>query len=105
MEDLRLFCAGNRILQNLDLSWNSVKPSTFQRLLETLSQSQNLLSLNLSWNALIEPTPVAGEFESDEFYQDQESAFNSETLKYLVCLVKSQTLKHLILEGTRLTES
>ena len=42
------------VLEELDLSWNNIRPSNFAKLMNVLSQNVILRVLNLSWNLIIE---------------------------------------------------
>ena len=56
MKLLARFVEESNYLEDLDISWNDLIPVHFTPLLEVLSRNRTLVSLNLSWNILIDKT-------------------------------------------------
>ena len=54
MQELAELVSDSNSLRELDISWNMLKPSSYTNLLKSLGENRLLLSLNLSWNALVE---------------------------------------------------
>ena len=65
--DLLQVIEHSKKLQNLDLSWNQLRPKTMKRLLEVICQSKRLQMINVSWNNLCDSSST--EKEQNEIVQ------------------------------------
>ena len=56
MEELGLLISESKKITELDISWNLLKPKSYNTLIASLGSNKTLLSLNLSWNRICDPT-------------------------------------------------
>ena len=54
MEDIGMILAESRTIRELDISWNVLKPESYNTLFTALGENKTLLTLNLSWNRIVE---------------------------------------------------
>ena len=54
MLDIGLLLEESLYLVDLDLSWNLVKPKSYVNLIKALESNRVLKNLNLSWNRLVD---------------------------------------------------
>ena len=55
MQELGLMIEESKCLRELDISWNVLKPQSYNTLIASLKDNKTLLTLNLSWNRLVDP--------------------------------------------------
>ena len=48
----------SRRLRELNVSWQCLRPASFNRLLSVVRENRNLVSLNISWNKFLEDQPT-----------------------------------------------
>lgn len=56
MEDLGMLVAESKTLTELDISWNVLKPQSYNTLITSLGTNKTLQSLNLSMNRIVDST-------------------------------------------------
>jgi len=56
MQELGIMVAESKGLRELDISWNVLKPQSYNTLLAGLGSNKTLLTLNLSWNRIVDTT-------------------------------------------------
>ena len=54
MQELGLVLQESSRLQELDISWNILKQSSYNNLIEGLRENKTLMSVNLSWNRMVD---------------------------------------------------
>ena len=54
MEDIGTILAESKTIRELDISWNVLKPESYNTLFAALGENKTLLTLNLSWNRIVE---------------------------------------------------
>ena len=54
MDSLCLFTQESPYLEEIDISYNKLKPSSFGKLMNTLATNNQLMYINLSWNFLLD---------------------------------------------------
>lgn len=54
MEDIGIILSESRTIRELDISWNVLKPESYNTLFTALGENKTLLTLNLSWNRIVE---------------------------------------------------
>ena len=54
MQDLGVLVAESKWLSELDISWNELKPQSYNALIASLGMNKTLLTLNLSWNRIVD---------------------------------------------------
>ena len=58
LKKLSLLMHHSRVLTELDISWNRIRPNVLLDFMHALSENRNLQYLNLSWNNLIERAEI-----------------------------------------------
>lgn len=61
MQEIGHIVAKSKKLQELDISWNVLKPQSYNILIASLASNKYLLSLNLSWNRIVDSTETISE--------------------------------------------
>lgn len=61
MDELGLLVKQSRTLRELDVSWNILKPQSYPTLINSLGLNRTLLTLNLSWNKLVDDLEIIEE--------------------------------------------
>ena len=56
MQDIGVIVAESVSLRELDISWNILKPESYNTLIQSIGENRTLLTLNLSWNRIVEST-------------------------------------------------
>ena len=56
MNDLGILIAQSSCLADFDISWNILKAKSYISLIDALAENRVLKNLNLSWNQLVEET-------------------------------------------------
>lgn len=85
-EDLCLFVDDASYLQEIDVSWNKLRPNSFFRLLDIIANNNQLMYLNLSYNQLFDNTQDLEEekkkdsvpISEEDFEKDQHAVFTEE---------------------------
>ena len=54
MQELGLVLQESSRLQELDISWNILKQSSYNNLIDGLRENKTLMSVNLSWNRMLD---------------------------------------------------
>ena len=54
MQELGEMIEESGIIRELDISWNVLKPQSYKKLIEGLGSNKTLLTLNLSWNKIVD---------------------------------------------------
>ena len=49
-----MIVAESNVIRELDISWNVLKPQSYNTLIESLGSNKTLVSLNLSWNRIVD---------------------------------------------------
>ena len=58
MQELAQLVEESKHLRELDVSWNLLKPQSYINLINSLGENRQLLSLNLSWNTIVESREI-----------------------------------------------
>ena len=125
-EDLCQFVDDANYLQEIDVSWNKLRPISFYRLLDIIAKNNQLMYLNLSYNQLFDNTPEPKKEEEppskkkkdeviiseEDYVKDQYAIFNEElaekakvAIENLVNFIKkNKFLIHADLSFTGLSE-
>ena len=56
MQDIGVIVAESVSLRELDISWNILKPECYNALMSSIGENKSLLTLNLSWNRIVDST-------------------------------------------------
>lgn len=59
MQELGKIIAESNSMRDLDISWNMLKPQSYNYLIRSLGENRTLLTLNLSWNRIVDSTEIA----------------------------------------------
>ena len=54
MEDLGHILSESKTIRELDISWNILRPESYNTLFASLGDNRTLLTLNLSWNRIVD---------------------------------------------------
>ena len=57
--------AESKWLSELDISWNELKPQSYNTLIASLGKNKTLLTLNLSWNRIVDSIETLHEVNND----------------------------------------
>ena len=78
MQELGFLVAESKSLSELDISWNVLKPQSYNTLLAGLSTNKTLLTLNLSWNRIVDSTETVLDTPKKILYTTQSSMRDSQ---------------------------
>lgn len=59
MQELGKILAESNSMRDLDISWNMLKPQSYNYLISSLGENRTLLTLNLSWNRIVDSTEIS----------------------------------------------
>ena len=80
MQDLATLVEQSRTLRELDISWNLLKPQSYINLIRSLGENRMLLSLNLSWNSIVD----GKELVVDEFSPAPKQPLSARNLRQMM---------------------